>query len=137
MLLDPQKLDPLLVARRPVNPGPFQGGESVMRHRLGRRLVNLLPLAQRTKTFTQYVYTNTEYTIAFLSFGIAWMLLCFGTPFFVCLVRSWDLVDTIVVVVVVVAVVVVVVVVVDIIVVVVVQGTVVPNPKASGSLYNQ
>ena len=28
------------------------GGESVMRLRLGRRLFNLLPLAQRTKTFT-------------------------------------------------------------------------------------
>ena len=30
------------------------GGESAMRLRLGRRLINLLPLAQRTKTFTQY-----------------------------------------------------------------------------------
>ena len=31
---------------------PVPGGESVMRFRLGRRLVNILPLAQRTKTFT-------------------------------------------------------------------------------------
>ena len=31
---------------------PVPGEESVMRLRLGRRSVNLLPLAQRTKTFT-------------------------------------------------------------------------------------
>ena len=30
----------------------FKGGESVIRLRLGRRLVNLLPVAQRTNAFT-------------------------------------------------------------------------------------
>ena len=50
MLLNPQKLEPRVVARRPVEIRSVPGGESVMRLRLGRRLVNLLPLAQRTKT---------------------------------------------------------------------------------------
>ena len=54
MLLDPQKLEPRVVARRPVKIRSVPGGESVMRLILGRRLVNLLPLAHRTKTFTIY-----------------------------------------------------------------------------------
>ena len=42
-----------MVARRPVNPVRSRGGGlGVMRLRLGRRLVYLLPVAQRTETFT-------------------------------------------------------------------------------------
>ena len=59
MLLDPQKLEPRVVARRPVEIRSVPGGVSVMRLRLGRRLVNLLPLAQRTKTFTNGVVGRT------------------------------------------------------------------------------
>ena len=52
MLLDPQKLEPRVgVTGRPVYIRSVPGGESVMRLRLGRRLVNLLPLAPRTTTF--------------------------------------------------------------------------------------
>ena len=56
MLLDPQKLEPRVVARRPVKVQSILGGESVVRLRLGRRLVNRLPVAQRTKTLTNIMY---------------------------------------------------------------------------------
>ena len=46
-----KKLEPRVgVTHRPVYiSGPFQGGGGVMRLRSGRRLVNILPSAQRTR----------------------------------------------------------------------------------------
>ena len=44
--------------RRPKIP-LFKGGESVIRLSLGRRLVNLLPVAQRTNAFTYTVFVAT------------------------------------------------------------------------------
>ena len=38
--------------------GPFQGGGSVLGLRLGRRLVNLSPVAHRTKSLTRTRYTR-------------------------------------------------------------------------------
>ena len=67
MLLGPQKLEPRVCggeSTRTIRSVP--GGESVTRLRL--RLVNLLPLAQRTKTLTHawYVRRTSTSTIYFV-----------------------------------------------------------------------